>query len=382
MEVVRRWLPLLLFSAAALVLQYYLVRWLSTTSWFKASPRRRAALRTVAGLSAIWVVAVPSLNNAQSFNLLPRSGLQWMEALTLFWGAIVAGLSFALLAVRHCPTDPRRRAVIKGAIGAIAAFPAGCAGAGVVIARGGPILREVDVPVRGLHPDLSGLRIAQLTDIHYGPFFGRRDLERAVAIANENKPHLTVVTGDLITRRHDDIEECIALLRQLRADAGVYGCHGNHEIYAGIENRATLLAARVGIQILRRRNNVLRFGGAKLNLAGYDYQQLGGKYLPRAETLIQNDALNVLLSHNPDVFPVARRKGFDLTLAGHTHGGQVNVEILNENLNVARFFTPYVIGLYEEAGSHIYVSAGLGTVGAPIRLGAPPEVTLIRLCAV
>ena len=93
------------------------------------------------------------------------------------------------------------------------------------------------------------------------------------------------------------------------------------------------------------------------------------------------DATNILLSHNPDVFAVAARQGWDLTLAGHTHGGQVNVEILNQSLNAARFFTPYIYGLYRQGRSSIWVTRGIGTVGVPARLGAPPEVAFIRLCA-
>ena len=89
--------------------------------------------------------------------------------------------------------------------------------------------------------------------------------------------------------------------------------------------------------------------------------------------------LNVLLQHNPDVFPTAARQGWDLTLAGHTHGGQVNFEILNQDLNVARFYTPYVRGLYRSGRSAIYVTRGIGTIGMPARIGAPPEITLLRL---
>ena len=88
----------------------------------------------------------------------------------------------------------------------------------------------------------------------------------------------------------------------------------------------------------------------------------------------------MLLSHNPDVFPVAARKGFPLTISGHTHGGQVRIEILGQDLNVARFFTPYVDGLYRRGDSSIFVSRGIGTIGLPARLGAPPEVALITLC--
>jgi predicted MPP superfamily phosphohydrolase len=88
---------------------------------------------------------------------------------------------------------------------------------------------------------------------------------------------------------------------------------------------------------------------------------------------------NLLLSHNPDVFPTAAEQGWDVMLAGHTHGGQVDVEILGEHIDPARFFTPFIYGRYEREGAQLLVSRGLGTVGAPIRAGAPPEVNLIQL---
>ena len=104
-------------------------------------------------------------------------------------------------------------------------------------------------------------------------------------------------------------------------------------------------------------------------------------YLAGTEELVESDQFNLLLSHNPDVFPVAVQKGFDLVLSGHTHGGQINVEIFNRNLNVADFVTPYTKGLYTKENSAIYVNSGIGTIGMPVRLGAPPEITLIKLCA-
>ena len=99
------------------------------------------------------------------------------------------------------------------------------------------------------------------------------------------------------------------------------------------------------------------------------------------------NAVNVLLSHNPDVFAVAVSQGYDFTIAGHTHGGQVNVEILSQSLNIARFITPFVYGYYSlkrpsGAPASIYVSRGIGTIGLPVRIGAPPEIPLLRLVAV
>jgi predicted MPP superfamily phosphohydrolase len=111
-----------------------------------------------------------------------------------------------------------------------------------------------------------------------------------------------------------------------------------------------------------------------------DYQPLRAPYLNGAEAWTAPGALNVMLSHNPDVFPVAARKGYPLTISGHTHGGQVRVEILGTDWNVARFYTPFVDGLYQQGSSAVFVSRGIGTIGVPARLGAPPEVALIQLC--
>jgi uncharacterized protein len=170
-------------------------------------------------------------------------------------------------------------------------------------------------------------------------------------------------------------------LARLRAESGVLGCLGNHELYTKTDDYVTRQGRRIGIEFLRGQARVLRFGDARINFAGVDYQRLGGDYLRGAERLIAPGMTNVLLSHNPDVFPVAAAQGYDLTIAGHTHGGQVDVEILHQHLNVARYYTPYVLGLYGDGKSSVYVSSGLGTIGVPVRIGAPPEVSLLRLCA-
>jgi predicted MPP superfamily phosphohydrolase len=137
--------------------------------------------------------------------------------------------------------------------------------------------------------------------------------------------------------------------------------------------------ARLGIRFLRTAAAPLKFGAAAVNLAGVDYQAKHQPYLTGADRMLQPGAFNILLSHNPDVFPVAADMGYDLTIAGHTHGGQVRVEILSEDLNVARFFTPYVDGLYRKGAASIFVSRGIGTIVLPARVGSNPEVALLRL---
>ncbi|MFZ0593665.1 MAG: hypothetical protein WAM39_24610, partial [Bryobacteraceae bacterium] len=141
------------------------------------------------------------------------------------------------------------------------------------------------------------------------------------------------------------------------------------------------LGAKCGVNFLRWQARNLKFGHSSLNIVGVDHQSMHSPYLVGAEELVEPGQFNLLLSHNPDVFPVAVEKGFDLVLAGHTHGGQINFEIFDKNLNIADFLTPYTKGLYRGTTSAIYVNSGIGTIGIPIRLGAPPEITLIKLCA-
>jgi predicted MPP superfamily phosphohydrolase len=305
------------------------------------------------------------------------------------WRAVGLGLSFTVLGCGllsnfippERPVDTGRRDFLRNTARLLAASPAAVAGYGTFIERHNFRLTEVDLPVTGLPRDLEGLRIVQLSDIHLGPFMSARELVRLVDMANGTRPHLAVVTGDLISDLGDPLDDALAALKNLKADAGILGCHGNHEIHARAEDYATREGARLGLRFLRQQSQMLQFGQAWLNVAGVDHQSERTGYLRGTEKLVKPGAINLLLSHNPDVFPIAAQKGFGVTLAGHTHGGQVNLEILRANLNIATLYTPYTLGLYREGPASIYVTSGIGTIGVPVRFGAPPEVALLRLRA-
>jgi uncharacterized protein len=220
-----------------------------------------------------------------------------------------------------------------------------------------------------------------LTDIHLGPFLSEKELARAVDMANEFRPHVALVTGDLITDRGDPLDACLLQLSRLKSANGIFACLGNHEGYTRAENYTARQGRRLGIEFLRGASHLVRFGDASLNLAGVDHQSMGRPYLVNGKRLLRPGSLNVLLSHNPDVFPVAAAQGYDLTMAGHTHGGQLALELGGLSLNLSEFFTPYVHGVYRRGRAAVHVSRGIGTVGIPVRLGAPPEVNLVRLCA-
>jgi uncharacterized protein len=296
---------------------------------------------------------------------------------------LVLRMTFQALGKLMGPAEfnPGRRRLLHAAGNLAMATPFVALPYGALVGRLDFHVREVDVPIPGLPPDLDGLRLLHLSDIHLSAFLSEAQLARVIDAANGLHPHLAAVTGDLISYPGDPIDACIRQLARLKTDAGVLACLGNHERYAGVQNYAATAGARAGIPFLRGESRPLRFGQATLHIAGVDYQPLFQKssYLRGAEGLVVPGETNLLLSHNPDVFPVAARHGYNLMLSGHTHGGQVSVEILDQAINPARFLTPYVYGLYRQGPSAVYVTRGIGTIGIPARIGAPPEISLLRL---
>ena len=253
-------------------------------------------------------------------------------------------------------------------------------------------IERVDVPVANLPPELDGLRIAQLSDIHIGDYMPPREIARAVDMANELRPDISFVTGDFVSSEGDPLDACITELSRLRAPLGVWGCNGNHEIYAGVEEEAQRLFREKGMRLLRAEAVVVEHHGGRFNLLGVDYQRdrmvrgaHHGPMLREIETLIRRDMPNVLLSHNPNSFHRAAELGIEVSIAGHTHGGQVKFEIVDHTVSPARLITPFVAGLYHlpmaagNGSSALYVNRGLGTLGFPVRIGVPPEITLLTL---
>ncbi len=385
LERLLRTLPDLMVLIVSLLGQIAGVTWL--IGWRAAGASRR---------TKIWIAAAGVLSMAASLlafllrfhrvaRHFPAWWISWGTGLAIVWAMLslcwLAGYFVLWIASRvGSGHSPARRNFFKIANAAVFAAPPAVLAYGVFIERHQLHLREHKLEIPNLAPELDGLRLVQLTDIHLSPFLTRSELQRAVDMANETRAHVALVTGDLITTVRDPLDDCLNILAQLRADAGVFGCMGNHEIYANAEAYVEREGARRGMRFLRSAAAPLRFGNAVLNLVGVDYQRVRRRYLAGAEKLVAPGALNVLLSHNPDVFPVAARQGYDLTIAGHTHGGQIRVELLSADVNPGRFFTPYVDGVYRRGPASIFVSRGIGTIAVPARLGAPPEVSLVRLC--
>src|SRR6266478_5676657 len=312
--------------------------------------------------------------------------------------------------------DPGRRYFFRAATAAAGAAPFLGAMYGFAAERLNYQVRRVEIPIPNLPSALDGMQIVQISDIHLSGYMSTAQVRRAVDMANGLGADLAVVTGDLITGSGDSIADCVDEVRRLSAPLGTWGCNGNHEIYARAEDEAAYCYSQAGMKLLRQENALISFKGAKFNLIGVDYQRermrngQRQQTLSNVEPLVRRDVPNILLSHNPNSFNRAAELGIELSLAGHTHGGQIQVEILDHRLSPARFITDYIAGLYQRplfapastdrAASnasatqafspsllaspsspvaHLYVNRRLGTVGAPIRLGVPPEISLIVL---
>jgi hypothetical protein len=200
---------------------------------------------------------------------------------------------------------------------------------------------------------------------------------------------MIVLTGDFLTFDPSPKQAVVAALSGLRAPYGVFGCLGNHDTWARSEDALTELFGLAGIRILRQQRVLIRNAGERFNLIGIDFansrhMSVGGGHmdalrLEGMEGLMEKDAVNILLSHNPETFDRAAELGIDLSLAGHTHGGQLALEFISPEIAPSRIVTPYVAGWFQKPGGQLYVNRGIGTIAAPMRVGAPPELTVFEL---
>jgi len=252
-------------------------------------------------------------------------------------------------------------------------------------------LHRIDVPIAGLPRALQGLTIAQISDLHAGSLFSPRPMLEAISIVNGLHPDLITVTGDFVNSDAAEVPLILPALNALKASLGVYGCLGNHDHYARVAEVASAVAT-TPVDLLVNAHRTLDIDGARLHILGTDntgfYQHHAD--LPAAlEGLVTgNEESRILLAHDPtfwDTHILPDRPDIDLMLCGHTHGGQLGVELGPFRWSFASFAYPRWAGLYQEPRSdgsgpqYLYVNRGLGTVGPPLRLGIRPEVTLLTL---
>jgi predicted MPP superfamily phosphohydrolase len=250
---------------------------------------------------------------------------------------------------------------------------AGVTGYGVRTALGPPQINRVRIPLAKLPRAMDGTRIALVSDIHLGPLTGTRHVGRIVELINSVSADFVCVVGDLVDGTVEELGRFAEPLRDIESRRGAYFVTGNHEYYSGFQPWVDEVA-RLGVRPLR--NERIELDG--LDLAGVN--DLGGTEFGDgpdfARALGDRDTTRpvVLMAHQPIVARQAAPFGVDLQVSGHTHGGQMAPFNLLVTLQ-----QPVVSGLGDVDGVPVFVTNGAGFWGPPVRVGAPPQVTVIEL---
>ena len=236
-------------------------------------------------------------------------------------------------------------------------------------------VEQVRITLPRLPKKLDGFRVLHLSDTHHSPFTGLEHISRAVAIANQLNPDLVALTGDYVSHEAQYIAPVAKVLGELKAAHGVYACLGNHDHWTDAESMTQQLEHH-GVRVLVNEGFRLESTDAPFWLCGVDDHMVGKTDLPAALKGAFPDEFKLLLAHNPVIFRRAARASVDLTLSGHTHGGQVKMRDPEKRLLPNRRLTS---GLHRRHQSHIYITRGIGTVVLPIRFQCPPEISVLEL---
>jgi predicted MPP superfamily phosphohydrolase len=313
----------------------------------------------------------------------------------LMWSGLVALGAFSTLVVLTLVRDaillalvvlasflplgwPLARIVTASAL-AVPALTALLTLIGYANARRVARVRDVEIPIASLPPALAGFTIAQITDVHVGPTIERDHVDAVVDAVNALDADLVAITGDLVDGSVPELSHHTAPLGRIVARHGVYFVTGNHEYYSGVQPWIAELR-RLGIRVLLNEHVVVEHEGERVVVAGVT--DVGAHhFVPSHRSDPQKaiagapaDAVKLLLAHQPRSAAAASHAGFDLQLSGHTHGGQ----FLPWNFFV-RFQQPFTAGLARLGRLWVYTSRGTGYWGPPKRLGAPSEITRLRL---
>lgn len=246
---------------------------------------------------------------------------------------------------------------------------------GTYVGRVVPVVKTAEVPIESLPAALDGFRIAQLSDVHCGPYVPRWMYRLWARRASALDADVIALTGDLITTGEGYLDDVEDFVRSLRAKSGVVACMGNHD-YFHAEGVADAVI-RGGAVMLRNESRPMP-GAEGLWVAGLDDRWTQRDDLAAALRDVPAGAPVVMLAHDPQSFPTIAARHVALTLSGHTHAGQFGIPWIRQ-VNMGRLLTRYTAGLYRAGASWIYVNQGVGTTGVPTRVGMRAEISVVVL---
>ncbi|MBN2410278.1 metallophosphoesterase [candidate division KSB1 bacterium] len=278
--------------------------------------------------------------------------------------------------------DESRRRFLKYTTGIFPAAAFSVSGLGVMQSFTNVRVPVITIGIPGLPPALEGLKIAHLSDLHLGYYFSLGDLEKTLEIIDANKPDIYFVTGDIA----DDIEkidDALKLICCLRTPCQGFASVGNHEYYRNIDKVIRAFDKRP-LPLLLNTGTTVQIKGENVYIGGADdpvFNRLDmNEFFEKTvtETMLNSpeEAFRILMSHRPGGFDTAHRLGVNLTLSGHTHGGQIG--FMGRSLLDGWPVEKYQWGLYKKGKSRLYTSSGMG-VWFPFRLGCPAEAPILIL---
>lgn len=254
------------------------------------------------------------------------------------------------------------------------------------------------ISFKNLPKAFQGFKILQISDIHAGSFLSAEPLKKAVELINAQKADLIVFTGDLVNYKTDEVYPFVDVLSQLKAKHGVISILGNHDYgdYMNWKSDAEKKAekgkmktvhAKMGWKLLCNEHLMIEKNDEKIAIIGVENWSAKGRFksygdLHKASENLPNEVFKIVLSHDPthwDAEIIPKFKEIDLTLSGHTHGGQIGIFMEKFKLSPAQIIFEQWAGLYRNKNQFLYVNRGLGFIGYNGRLGVKPEITILSL---
>lgn len=246
-------------------------------------------------------------------------------------------------------------------------------------------VKKLELKIARLAPAFDGFKIAVVSDLHFGPYTGSREIGAAVQKTNSLAPDLIAVLGDFVTEPLSGdtrsgakkAEPCAEVLGGLRSRFGTLAVLGNHDYATDPEFVADALSSH-GLSLLRNASHAIEKDGQRLWILGVNDAVVSASRLDDALFGIPASETKVLLVHEPDFADYASRYGIDIQFSGHSHGGQIRIPGIRP-LWLPELARKYYEGYYRVRGLQLYTNRGIGTVGLPFRFLCPPEVTLVTM---
>lgn len=361
-----------------------------------------------------WVISIFALAGAGLYNQLDPIGMKTLRlfflsfffinfiaklftSVILFGDDVRRGITWlAQFFTSEEPTSvSRSKFITKGAL-AVGAVPLMTMSFGILSGAHDYRVRKRIISFPNLPKEFDGLRLAQLSDIHTGSFFNKTAVAGGVDMVNAEKPDIICFTGDLVNNKSDEAKDYLDIFKKLDAPLGVHSIMGNHD-YADYSNmtreqklkdRAQLhnMHRHMGWQIMLNENKLITVDGQSIGLLGCENWGAGrfSKYGDLAKTYegMEEQPFKILMSHDPSHWDAQIRPEFsdiDLTLAGHTHGMQLGIEIGDFRWSPSKYIYKQWADLYQEGSQYLYVNRGYGYLGYPGRIGILPEITILEL---